>query len=249
MENQNKINYKDYLKMNEQIKHTPYEQELEYFEAIKKGDINFLKNNPAQIITQNQEGLGVLSDNPFKNQLYHFIVGTALATRFCVEGGMELDAAYSLSDYYIRRADKAASLETIKELYQAMVLDFAGRMQILNRKKVYAKPIVQSLNYIYNHLHEKISITDIAAHVHLNPSYFSKLFKKECGISVSEYISKQRLEAAENMLKYSDYSYSEIASTLMYASQSYFIKVFREHTGITPKEYRNKYYMKRFNDD
>ncbi len=249
MENQSKINYKDYLARDEQVRHSPYENELAYFDTIRKGDVTFLKNNPAQIITSDNEGFGVLSDNPIKNQLYHFIVGTTLATRFCVEGGMELDAAYSLSDYYIRKGDKATSVEAIRELYQAMVLDFATRMQQLNRQKVYAKPIVKSLDYIYNHLHEKISITDIAAYVHLNPSYLSKLFKKECGISVSEYISKQRLEAAENMLKYSDYTYSEIASTLMFASQSYFIKVFREHTGITPKEYRNKYYRKSFSED
>ena len=243
-----KINYKDYLSKDYEIKHAPYEQELEFFEAVKRGDLNFLKKNPAQVISDN-EGLGVLSDNKYKNQLYHFIIGTALSTRFCVEGGMEHDAAYSLSDYYIRKADSLSSAEEISRLYQTMVLDFAKRMQSINHKRVYSKPVIQSLDYIYNHLHEKINVTDVAEHVHLNPSYFSKLFKNECGICVSEYISRQRLIAAENMLKYSDYTYSEIANTLMFASQSYFIKVFKEHTGITPKKYRNKYYRKRFDSE
>ena len=139
--------------------------------------------------------------------------------------------------------------EDIAALYQTMVLDFAGRMQTLNRRQAYAKPIVQSFDYIYNHLHEKIKVTDIAEHVKLNPSYLSKLFKQECGISISGYICEQRLKAAENMLKYSDYTYSEIASALMFASQSYFIKVFREKTGLTPKEYRNRFYRKRFTDE
>lgn len=243
-----KINYKEYLSRDEQVKHAPYEHELAYFESIKDGNISFLKNNPSQVITKDNDGLGVLSDSPLRNQLYHFIIGTALATRFCVEGGLELDAAYSLSDYYIRTADKAGSTEEIRELYQMMVLDFANRMLSLKHENIYSKPIVKSLDYIYNHLHEKISISDISSYVHLNPSYLSKLFKKECGMSVSEYIIGQRLKAAENMLKYSDYSYSEIASTLMYASQSYFIKVFKEHTGLTPREYRNKYYRKRYSD-
>ena len=239
-----KINYKEYLK-NEQIIHSPYEQELEYFESIKNGDVNFLEEHPAQLITS-QEGMGTLSDNPLRNQLYHFIIGTSMAARFCVEGGLELDKSYSLSDYYIRTADKLGSAENIAALYQTMVLDFAKRMQALNRRHNYPKPVVQSLDYIYNHLHERINVTDIAAYVNLNPSYLSKLFKQECGISISEYISEQRLKAAENMLKYSDYTYSEIASTLMYASQSYFIKIFKKKTGLTPKEYRNRFYRKRF---
>lgn len=242
-----KINYKNYLK-NEHIIHSPYEQELAYFESVKNGNINFLREHPAQLIS-GQKGLGMLSDNPLKNQLYHFIIGTSIAARFCVEGGLELDAAYSLSDYYIRTADKLINAQDIADLYQKMVLDFAGRMQTLNRRHVYAKPIVQSLDYIYNHLHEKINVKDIAEYVNLNPSYLSKLFKQECGISISGYICEQRLKAAENMLKYSDYTYSEIASALMFASQSYFIKVFKEKTGITPKEYRNRFYRKRFTEE
>ena len=63
-------------------------------------------------------------------------------------------------------------------------------------------------------------------------------FKKEMGIGVAEYILKKRMEAARNMLRYSDMSYAEISEILAFSSQSHFTAVFKKHHGITPKEYR-----------
>ena len=78
-------------------------------------------------------------------------------------------------------------------------------------------------------------------HVHLNPTYLSELFKRETGTAISQYITDKRMEAAENMLKYSEYSFDEIAQILAYRSQSHFSKVFKKHSGMTPGEYRTKY--------
>ena len=50
------------------------------------------------------------------------------------------------------------------------------------------------------------------------------------------------MEAAQNMLKFSDYTYAEISAILAFSSQSHFIRVFRKQTGYTPKEYRNKFF-------
>ena len=77
--------------------------------------------------------------------------------------------------------------------------------------------------------------------MHLNPTYLSELFARETGTSLSQYITDKRMEAAENMLKYSEYSFSEIAQILAYRSQSHFTKVFKKHSGMTPGEYRAKY--------
>ena len=99
----------------------------------------------------------------------------------------------------------------------------------------------ECMDYIHYHLHEKITVSILAEHVHLNPTYLSELFVRETGTSLSQYITDKRMEAAENMLKYSEYSFNEIAQILAYRSQSHFTKVFKKHSGMTPGEYRNKY--------
>ena len=98
------------------------------------------------------------------------------------------------------------------------------------------------MDYIDQHLHEKILLDQLAAHVELNASYLSVLFKKETGLSVSDYILNRRLEVAENMLKNSDYSCSEISSFLAFGSQSHFTEAFRKKNGVTPKKFRDKEY-------
>ena len=76
----------------------------------------------------------------------------------------------------------------------------------------------------------------------MSPSYLSTLFKKEMGMSITAYIMEKKMEAARNMLKYSDYSYSEISSILAFSSQSHFIRAFKKHNGDTPRAYREKNY-------
>ena len=83
----------------------------------------------------------------------------------------------------------------------------------------------------------RITLESLAGEVSLSPGYLSRLFKKEMGMSVSQYISMQKIETAKNMLRYSDYSPAQIASILGYPSQSYFTECFRKATSVTPKRF------------
>jgi AraC-like DNA-binding protein len=80
--------------------------------------------------------------------------------------------------------------------------------------------------------------------VELSPSYLSRLFKQNLGVSVSDYIREKKIEKAENLLKYSDKSLIDIANYLAFSSQSHFIKTFEKYEGLTPKKYRDKHYHK-----
>jgi AraC family transcriptional regulator len=85
-------------------------------------------------------------------------------------------------------------------------------------------------------------ITELAQYTGLNPSYLSRLFRKETGITVTEYIKTRKIETAKNMLKYSEYLPSQIAAILAFPNQRYFIEVFKKRVGTTPKKYRDMYF-------
>ena len=72
----------------------------------------------------------------------------------------------------------------------------------------------------------------------LNPSYFSSIFKKEVGVSFSNYLNKIRIEQSKLLLKNTDSSIVEIALEVGFEDQSYFSKVFKNLTKMTPKQYR-----------
>ena len=231
--------HKEFLNREYSRKHSPFEREFEFYDYVKKGDTE----NVLRIMTPlGGEGAGMLSEDPLKNLIYHFIITIAMMTRFCVEGGMEMETAYTLSDLYIMRADKCTSPEEIHRLHRDAVTDYTIRMKRFYRENIYSKPVLTAMVYIYDHLHAKMTEEDIAASADISVSYLSRLFHREVGVTISEYIMVKRVEAAENMLKYSDLPAVDIGNYLAFSSHSHFISCFKKYTGMTPGEFRKKYF-------
>ncbi len=229
--------YREFINREEGILHAPFQPEFEFYQSIKNGDLQAVRALCQEKLHE-KKGLGTLSSNSIQNMKYHFAITTALVTRYCVEGGMDFVEAYSLSDHYIFSADQCNSIEEISVLHQSMCLDYTNRMSKIHKTAIHSKPVSSAIDYIYDHLHTRITLNQLAAHVHLSPSYLSRTFKAETGISISEYIQNKKLETAKNMLEFSDYSISEIAAILAYPSHSYFSDIFRKSTQMTPQAYR-----------
>ncbi|MGN0642027.1 MAG: helix-turn-helix domain-containing protein [Huintestinicola sp.] len=244
-QSEKELTYKAFLNREYEFRHSPFEKEFEFYDCVKNGDTDGVERLMTPL---GSSGAGVLSHDPLRNLKYHFIVTIALITRFCVEGGMEMETAYTLSDLYILKADKCASEKEIHTLHREAVLEFTRQMNRLAHGNVYSKPVIMTMDFIYDNLHSKISETDIAEYVSLSPSYISRLFKKEVGVTICTYIAVKRVETAQNMLKYSDYSPVDIGNYLAFTSHSHFISVFRKYTGMTPNEFRKKYYRDNWAD-
>jgi len=84
----------------------------------------------------------------------------------------------------------------------------------------------------------KLSRENIALHVHFNPDYLVRIFKKETGLSISEYIIQNRIKKAEELLVSSELSISDIALECGYSNFSYFSTLFKRVNGLSPNEYR-----------
>ncbi len=136
-------------------------------------------------------------------------------------------------------------LETIKEiskLHDTMCIEMCKIMKKVRTSKVLSKQIVLCLDYIYNNIHSRLTIAEIADYLNISESYLSKLFSKEMGISLSEYIINLKIDKAKNLLQYSEYSIVDIANYLSFSNQSHFIQVFKKQTGLTPHKYRTHYF-------
>lgn len=243
MDFKKKLLYKEFIERENDMLRAPYDPELAFYSAIKSGNVKQVHELCKESLLSKQ-GLGVLSENPLQNLKFHFVITTAMIARYCIEGGLELSTAYSLSDFYIQKADLCTTPEAIARLHPIMCEDYAKRMKNLRKKKLCSKHIAKCIDYIYEHLHIRITIDMLAEYLGLTPAYLSRLFKKEIGCSVSEYIQTCKIETAKNMLAYSDYPLAQIANTLAFPSQSYFTEIFKKRTGITPAKYRALYFKK-----
>lgn len=129
----------------------------------------------------------------------------------------------------------AESEAGIKEFVQYIFekLDSKNKPE-LNQQDV----VLRLKNYIEEHLGEELSRTVLAQQVYLSVGYISKIFLKETGISLNNYIVERRMEKAKEYLTYSSMPISRIAAEVGYNNFSYFSKTFRDITGHTPNEYR-----------
>lgn len=101
-------------------------------------------------------------------------------------------------------------------------------------------PVEQAVMFIQQHIDQNLSCQDIADAVHLNSSHLTRLFKKEKGITLNDFVTSEKMRVAASLLKVTKIPVSMIAVKVGYTSFSYFSQVFRKCTGLTPLEYRQQ---------
>ena len=84
-------------------------------------------------------------------------------------------------------------------------------------------------------MHARIS------HTAIYPNYLNRLFKQSRNITVHDYILREKINLARNMLTYSEYTYSETGTYLGFSSQSHPGSAYKKFTGMTLKQYRDAY--------
>ncbi|MCQ2482774.1 MAG: AraC family transcriptional regulator [Clostridia bacterium] len=218
-----------------------YNHEIVFYDLIANGDIDGV-NKWRNSYGLSKHALGKLSDNDVTNERYHGIVLVALISRFCIEAGMDICESYAISDIFIQRLDQLKTVKEIRDLRREIADEYCHRMHDMKKKNVVSRHIVLAIDYIREHIQDNLTVENIAISLSLNPSYLSKLFKQEMDITISQYIRKEKINIAQNMLRHLDESSLNIANFLGFSSQSHFIQVFKKETGYTPEDYRKKYY-------
>lgn len=96
--------------------------------------------------------------------------------------------------------------------------------------------------YMLLHLHNSLSMREVAEQVNMSYSYFSKVFKQHMGQSFNAYLLKIRMEKALEYIEDPTIKVNEIAYKIGYANPSHFSRAFKQYTGSYPMEYREKMY-------
>ena len=121
-----------------------------------------------------------------------------------------------------------------------MYHDFVYRVLHLRINPDCSHAIQKCCDYIELSLERKIRMADLAMFVGYIEYYPTEKFKKETGVSVSQYVHFAKVERARVLLESTDMSVREIAERLAYNTVNYFIQSFRDVAGCTPAQYRKK---------
>ncbi len=219
-------------------------EECTFYSYVASGDVEAilqlrrkfggrLTDDPQSFIEK-----GKLSDNPLRNEIYHLVINCTIITRCCINAGMPQEEALTLSDLFIRRADRCNSITDVHGVNDEMALEFASRMQRIRRNAPASYAVRRAMNYICDHIQSHLTVEQISKEVGYNRCHLAIIFKQETGQTLSQYIQAQKIQTAKTLIL-SGGELSDIAHSLGYCSQSHFCKAFKQVTGFSPKQFRN----------
>lgn len=228
--------------IDDEIYHHTYQEERYVMDCIREGDTEHVMERMDVLM----ESAGSLSDKKINHQRNLAIVSVTTATREAIAGGVSPAEAYRLSDLYINRIDRCFQIDQLVDYMRRSVYEFTKLVADTRKKRAYSNYTEQCRDYIHQNYHRKLYLEDIAEAIGVSQGYLSRVFHRDTGMSIQDYIQKFRVERAANLLKYSEAALSEISDYVCFNSQSHFGSVFKKYMHMTPKQYRDKYKQKEF---
>ncbi|WP_154118987.1 response regulator transcription factor [Paenibacillus monticola] len=141
------------------------------------------------------------------------------------------------SERYQRSIREFETLNQLMEWLEGFLKDKIVMLKSIWKQNV-RKEVAEAKRYVMNHIGEKVGMDEMAKRLGLNPTHFSRLFKIETGLTFIEYVTKLKMERAQDLLNQTNITIVDIAEQLGYDNASYFIKLFRNFSGVTPVEFR-----------
>ncbi len=222
----------------QQVVHNTVTLEQLLVNIVRKGDTAALRewiaNAPAV------QG-GTLASDQIRQMKNTFIVTATLISRAAIRGGMDVEDALALSDAYIQKCELLYSIDRITNLQYHMVFDYTERVEKLRLGKSPSKLVMEISNYVQHHLSEPVDIEALANAMYLSRTRLSVKFKEETGMTLTDFVLKEKTDEAKRLLRYTDKTLTAISAYLGFSSQSHFSRVFRKYAECSPIEYRKKY--------
>lgn len=113
-----------------------------------------------------------------------------------------------------------------------------------DRESMESHLVVEIKEYMKSKLFEKMDAKDVCVNFGYSRAFISKLFKTQCGISLMQYYTQQKVETAKRMIREKKYNISQISNMLSFDNPQYFSRVFKRTTGLTPSEYAKSLKLK-----
>lgn len=136
------------------------------------------------------------------------------------------------------RTDDPLRVASLRNLLQRLLLDL---IQTSRQQGWTVSPEMQRVQqHIAEQLGEPLQVRDLARLVCLSPSRFKTRFKAEIGVPPADYIARERIERAKEMLRGGQESVTAIAEAVGYPNPQYFATVFKRYTGQTPSRFRDR---------
>ncbi|WP_056950816.1 AraC family transcriptional regulator [Lacticaseibacillus nasuensis] len=226
------------LNLADQQVHLPYALEDQFYRTIQSGDPQLVSKLFAKLAPTQTSHVGTFAKSPLKQSEYSAVIGVVIISRAAIQAGVADSVAYDLSDLYLQQISETATQTNYAQVISAAIEAYCRLIRQAQQAPLQNHYIKVVKAYIYHHLNEKLTLAKLATQAHLNPSYLSEIFHQATGQTLTQFITAERLHAAQYLLQYSTDSVADVASQLGFGTTSYFIATFKRQTHLTPLAYR-----------
>lgn len=164
----------------------------------------------------------------------------ARAARLVADWGVDVDRDILEKAYFSGKVVSATEHDSTVKLLAifAQHLAIVSNQVIIQQENAEVPVIKKAKEYIREHQAEKISLGNVAKAVNMSAFYFCKMFKKAAGINFTDYLTRVRIERAQNLLLNPNLRISEIGFEVGFQSLTHFNRVFKKIAGQSPTDYR-----------
>lgn len=211
-----------------------YDGEKRMIQAVSQG----MTHQAEQIIAKSSAlMLEMRVDDPVRNIKNYSIIVNTLLRKAAEQGGVHPLYIDGVSSDFAKRIERIKSVDEGISMHHEMIDKYCNLVK-KHSMKMYS-PLVQKVIALVDFdLTADLSLSHQAKRLNVNPSYLSTLFKKETKVTLTEYVTKKRIEQAAFLLASTNLQIQTIAQNCGIYDVNYFTKTFKKHTGKTPKEYR-----------
>ncbi len=224
--------------MTVQLLERRYAKENELIDAVSKG-----LSHKAEMIFTNispENALERRLTDSLRNTKNFLIILNTLLRKGAEQGKVHPFHIDTVSSDFALKIEASQSVDECGELLKYMVKKYC-RLVNKHSQKNYSLLIQKVITQIESDIASDLSLNNLAKIFEVNPSYLSTLFKKETGNTLTDYVNKQRIERAKELLVSTNIQIQNIAQRCGMLDVNYFTKTFKKYTDLTPRKYREKY--------
>lgn len=168
-------------------------------------------------------------------EIYHIVSGAIIQAS--VHHGMALSQWMSGCEPFLDPLRSMGRAADLKKWCRTVIQSLIGQLRTLD-KVHYNRLLEQSKRIVEENYSRDITVAEIAAYLYVHPSYLTRVFKANTGLSLIDYISRKRIDEAKLLLAQPGYKVYEVAKRVGYESIAHFNRMFKRETGMSPKDYQ-----------
>lgn len=209
--------------------------------AVQTGNKDLLKEASA-LITKEEDrlyyyGNPIIASDMLRTRKNGMIIRNTICRVAAGLGGVPPLYLHLISEKYGMLIAQANSIDYLVDYLSEEMFDEYCDLVANFSASHYSSLIKDLVVYISNHLQQELSVSELAGIFHVNASHLSRKFKKETGYTISEYINRQKVDAAKLLFSRGHSSVANVASMMGFNSSSYFSKIFKKLTDESPADY------------